>query len=480
MNHVSPAGSTVPRRTFLKTAASATTWAGIQVVTQPQRVFGANEKVRVAVLGVRGRGWDLVQGFWKLPDAEVAALCDVDRKVLTDRAAQFEKARNVKPSTFSDPRKVMEDKSIDAVAIATPNHWHSLLGIWACQAGKDVYVEKPMSHRWFEGRQLVEAARKYKRIVMHGSQSRCSPALKEAVQKMREGLIGELYLARGLCYKRRKSIGKTLPSPVPEGVDYDLWTGPAPLKPFTQNRFHYNWHWFWDYGDGDFGNQGVHQLDIARWGLGVTYPNRVAAIGGKAMFDDDQETPNVLNVAYEFSMPDGKKRLLVFEVRHWLTNHEAGIGTPLFGEDDIPAVVGAAAPTPPPAAGGKEKRKGPPWTNVIGNLFYGSDGYLAINGYTTYKSWLGENHEPGPEGRKGGDYLGNFIAAVRSRRPEDVDAPIEEGHISCTLLHLGNIAYRLGRVLQFDPEKQAVIGDDEANRMLKGEYRAPFTVPEQV
>lgn len=478
MEHEFAESGGVSRRGFLRTAATASTWAGIQVVTQPHRVFGANERIRVAVIGVRGRGWHHIEAYRKLPGVEVAALCDVDSNEMAKRLSQLEKMGD-KPASFVDMRKLLEDKSIDAVSIATPNHWHSLQGIWACQAGKDAYVEKPMSHRWFEGRQLVAAAKKYGRIVMHGSQSRCSPTLKELVQKMREGLIGELYMARGLCFKRRKSIGKAPPEPVPPGVDYDLWTGPAPMKPFTKNRFHYNWHWIWDTGDGDFGNQGVHQLDIARWGLGVTYPTRVAAIGAKVMFDDDQETPNVLNVAYEFTLADGKKRLLVFEVRHWLTNHEAGIGTRLFGEDDIPGVVGAIAAAGQPADAKKEKKE-PPWTNVIGNLFYGSDGYVAVNGYTSYKSWLGENHEPGPEKRQGGDSFASFIACVRSRKTEEIDAPIEEGHISCTLLHLGNISYRLGRVLNFDPVQQVVIGDDEANRMLKGEYRAPYTVPETV
>ncbi len=478
MNGEHSHSAAVSRRRFLQTTATA--WAGIQIVANPQRVFGANERVRVAVVGIRGRGGDHILGYQKLPNVEVAAICDVDQNEIAKRLKQFKDRNQKEPMAFEDLRKLLERPDIDAISIATPNHWHSLQGIWACQAGKDAYVEKPMSHRWFEGKQLVEAARKYKRIVMHGSQARCSPALREMVAKLREGLIGEVYMARGLCFKRRKSIGKTPPSEVPKGVNYDLWTGPAPLKPFTQNRFHYNWHWFWDYGDGDFGNQGVHELDIARWGLGVTYPTRVTALGAKVMFDDDQETPNVLNVAYEFTMPDGKKRLLIFEVRHWLTNHEAGIGTRLFGEDDIPAVVGAVQAAGGAKAGEGEKKKVAPWTNVIGNLFYGSEGYVAVNGYTAYKSWLGELHEPGPEGRQGGDAFANFIACVRSRKTEDIEAPIEEGHISCTLLHLGNISYRLGRSLNYDPEKQVVIGDDEANRMLKGEYRAPYTVPEQV
>ena len=189
---------------------------------------------------------------------------------------------------------------------------------------------------------LLRAAEKYNRIAQHGTNSRSGQAIIEGVQKMRDGLIGDVYLSRGLCYKWRNTIGHAPVEPVPAGVHYDLWTGPAPLKPFTKNRFHYNWHWVWDTGNGDFGNQGIHELDLARWGLGVKYPTRVAAIGAHVMFEDDQTTPNVLNVAYEFTMPDGKKRLLEFEVRHWITNHEAEIGTPAFGGGEVPAALGNA------------------------------------------------------------------------------------------------------------------------------------------
>ena len=482
---MSDAISAVNRRQFLKTSATATAWAGVSIIANPRRVFGANDRVRVAVVGLHGQGWNHVGNYAKMDDVELAALCDVDNSVMEQRLKTLDKMKIKKPATYVDIRKMLEDKSIDAVSIATPNHWHSLMGIWACQAGKDVYVEKPMCHRWFEGKQLVEAAKKYNRIVQHGTNSRGSEAVREAVQKMRDGVLGEVYMSRGLCFKRRKSIGKEPPCEVPAGVDYDLWTGPAPMKPFTKNRFHYNWHWIWDTGDGDFGNQGIHELDVARWGLGVGFPTRVSAVGAKVMFDDDQETPNILNVSYEFDMPDGKKRVLVFEVRHWLTNHEAGIGTRLFGEDEIPVALGAAAaPAPAPAADtgkkGDKKAKRPGAVNVIGNLFYGSEGYLAVNGYTAYKSWMGDSLEPGPEGNKGGNTWANFIECVKSRKAEDLNAPIEEGHISCTLLHLGNISYRLGRSLTFDPVKQAVVNDAEATKLLRGEYREPFVVPEKV
>src|ERR1700733_8827045 len=238
----------------------------------------------------------------------------------------MEKMGLPKPDTYSDLRKLLEDKSIDAISIATPNHSHMLQTIWACQHGKDVYVEKPCSHNMFEAKQIVAAARKYDRIVQMGSQSRSSEALQEAVKSMRDGLIGEVYMSRGLCFKWRDTIGHTPVSPVPPGVDYNLWTGPAPLQPFTKNHFHYNWHWFWDYGNGDLGNQGIHQMDIARWGLGLGFPNKISAVGGHFMFDDDQETPNTLHCAFQYDRPNGKRTMLEFEVRHWITNHEAKIG----------------------------------------------------------------------------------------------------------------------------------------------------------
>jgi predicted dehydrogenase len=462
----------VNRREFLKSSATGASLAalgGATFLAKPERVFGANDRVRVCVVGLHGQGWAHVEEYSKLPNVEVAALCDVDDSVTNQRLGEMAKKNLPRPKTFVDLRKALEDKSIDVISIATPNHWHSLQGIWSCQAGKDVYVEKPMSHNWFEGRQLVRAAQKYNRIVQHGTNSRSGEAIIDGVKKMREGLIGEVYMARGLCFKWRKTIGKAPQEPVPAGVNYDLWTGPAPMKPFTKNRFHYNWHWIWDTGNGDFGNQGIHELDLAVWGLGVKFPTKVAAIGGHFMFDDDQETPNTLNVAYEFAMPDGKKKMMVFETRHWISNHEALIGDPSFGGGDIPVALGASAPTGP--------------KNTIGNIFYGSNGYMAMNGYDAYRTWLGQEQTPGPSAAKDGNNWANFIDCVRSRKKENLNAPIEEGHVSCTLLHLGNAAYRLGRTLKFDPATEQVIGDDEANRLLRDSgrgYRPPYVVPEQV
>jgi predicted dehydrogenase len=255
-------------------------------------------------------------------------------------------------------------------------------------------------------------------------------------------------------------------------VNYDLWTGPAPLLPFTKNHFHYDWHWFWNYGNGDLGNQGIHQLDIARWGLGLGFPDKVSAVGGHFMFDDDQQTPNTLNCAFQYDRPDGKRAILEFEVRHWISNHEAEIGSGAHG----------SVPSAETAQGGLGPLEGS--YNTVGNIFYGSKGYLAIDNTAGFRSWLGRDQQPGPSApERPEDHFANFIACVVSRKKEDLRASIEEGHFSSGLAHLANASYRLGRTLNFDPETQIVRNDDEANRLLRDEdrgYRSPFVVPEEV
>ena len=407
-----------------------------------------NDTIRVACVGVRGRGRDHMSAYNQMANVEIAAVCDVDESVLNAAVAAVEKAKGKRPMAFTDLRKLLEDKSIDAVSIATPNHQHTLQTIWACQAGKDVYVEKPCSHDMFEARQIVAAAQKYNRIVAHGTQQR-SGAGRAVVEQLRAGLIGDVYMARGMCYKRRDTIGRKPEAPVPAGVHYDLWLGPAPEHAFTQNRFHYNWHWFWDYGNGDLGNQGVHQVDMARWGLGVNYPTKVSAIGGHFMFDDDQETPNTLSASFEFD-DSGKKKIMTFEVRHWITNHEAGI----------------EAPSP----------------QNVGVIFYGSKGYMAVWSEDSgkYQTWLGREQKPGPSGADLGNNWANFIDVMRSRKQADLFAPIDEGATSTALVHLANISYRLGRSLHFDSVSYSCQGDAEANRMFRREYRKPFVVPENV
>ncbi len=320
----------------------------------------------------------------------------------------------------------------------------------------------------------MRAAHKYDRMVQHGVNMRASDCLREAVQQLRDGVIGDVYMARGLCYNWRDTIGHTPEEPVPAGVEYDLWMGPAPVKPFTRNRFHYNWHWQWDYGNGDIGNQGIHELDVARWGLGVGFPNRVSAMGGHFMFDDDQETPNTLNCVWEYDLPDGKRKLLEFEVRHWITNHEAAIRTAGFGLE-IPGFLG------PPTPGPKRRLFE---NGMVGDIFYGSKGYMATTDsgpYQIYRTWLGETQENGPTATHGGgNSWVNFIDCVRSRKKENLLSPIDEGHISCTLVHLANASYRLGRSLRFDPSTEQVIGDEEASKLLRGAYREPFVVREEV
>jgi len=428
------------RRSFLLSSAAAL-GAGSRMIGSP------NDTVRIALVGIGGRGKDHISGYSKLPNVEIAAICDIDDSHIEKGLKQLVGLGKSKPATYKDIRKLLEDKTIDAISLATPNHHHTLETVWGCQAGKDVYVEKPCAHNIFEAKQIVAAARKYDRMVQQGSQIRSSKAVQEAVENMRNGLIGDVYLGRGLCFKWRDTIGRTPVSDVPAGVDYDLWTGPAPKRPFTKNRFHYNWHWFWDTGNGDLGNQGIHEMDVARWGLGVKFPTKVSAIGGHFMFDDDQETPNTLNCAFEFN-DTGKKKMLEFEVRHWMSNGEATV-----------------------------HERG---NNAIGNLFYGSKGYLAVDSYSSYKTWLGKEQEKGPEKSEGGDHFLNFVEAVRSRKRETLNAEVEEGAASTVLVHLANISYRVGRTIHFDPAAMEILGDSEAKKLMTRDYRKPFVVPEKV
>jgi predicted dehydrogenase len=433
------------RRHFLMTSAAAV--AGRTVLASP------NDTVRVACVGVHGQGRSHIRAYAAMPNVEIAAVCDVDESVLNERLQDIEKLGKKRPAGFTDLRKLLEDPSIDAISIATPNHNHALQAIWGVQAGKDVYVEKPCAYNIFEARQLLAAAQKHGRMVQHGTNGRSSPVMQEAVKRVRDGMIGDVYMSRGLVYKWRDTIGRTPVQPVPAGVHYDLWLGPAPKREFTRNRFHYNFHWFWDYGNGDIGNQGVHQMDTARWLLGVTYPTKVTAMGGHYMFDDDQETPNTMTANFEFD-EGGKKKLLEFEVRHWISNGEAGIVS-----------------------------RGGPGSNpdVVGNIVYGSKGYLSTAG--GYKVFLGKEQQagPAPEAKGGGDNWANFIQAVRSRKHSDLNAPMEEGVPSVVLIHLANISYRLGRTLHFDAATMTCTGDAEATRMFtRAAYRAPFVVPEKV
>ena len=339
----------LPRREFLQdTAAVAAALAAIPAMASAgpddreddAKPAGPNDTVRVAVCGVNGRGMEHIAGLE--PPQGRAHHHDLRRRPERDRPAPrrpIAKHYGSEPKVVQDLRRVLDDKSIDAVSIATPNHWHALAAIWACQAGKDVYVEKPVSHNVSEGRRMVEAARKYDRIVQTGTQCRSHKGIQDAIAFLRSGKLGQIYMAKGLCYKPRGSIGHKADGPVPPGVDYDLWLGPAPKQPFNPNRFHYNWHWIWDYGNGDLGNQGIHQMDLARWGLGKNeLPKAVMASGGRFGYTDDGQTPNTLLVGFEFDDCE-----LQFEVRGLITNDEAKV--------------------------------------KIGDIFYGTEGILAITSY---------------------------------------------------------------------------------------------------
>jgi len=320
-------------------------------------------------------------------------------------------------------------------------------------------------------------------VVQDGAEQRSNPSAQSAVKYMREGKLGEVYLAKGICYKWRNSIGKYADGFMREDekyastvdsnswigpftkaymgkVNYDMWQGPAPLKPFNRNRFHYNWHWYWDYGNGDMGNQGVHEMDVARWGLGVKIPSKVSALGGHMMFDDDQQTPNTMMAIFEFPNPEGggdKKKILQFEVRHWMTNPEENLGS---RESLNNSYMTSSA-------------------NIVGNIFYGSLGYMLkdVSGWQTY---LGKERKKGEAGEGEGNHYQNFIDAIRANDPGLLTAPIDEGFYSCVLIHLANISYRLGRTLNIDVEKLQVINDLEAASMFTKEYRNPYLLPERI
>src|SRR5690349_12069093 len=282
------------RRKFIVSAAA--------VATARFPILGANDRINVGQVGIGGRGTDHINYYSSLDaDCRIVAICDVNQAARERAVALVNKLKSTTPKEFDDMRKVFESKEVDAVSITTPNHWHALAAIWACQAGKDVYVEKPACHNLFEGRQMVAAARKYNRMLQVGSQSRSIAHKRKAMELLRQGAIGQVYHARGLCYRRRFSIGHTPDEAVPAGLDWDRFLGPAQIKPYSKNKFAYNWHWFWDTGNGDIGNQGVHEMDICLWGLGRTgWPQLVSSTGGKYVWKDDQQTANTQQSAFDF------------------------------------------------------------------------------------------------------------------------------------------------------------------------------------
>ncbi len=436
----------ISRRHFLNSSAAVLA-AGVMT---HGRVWGANEKIGVCVVGVNGRGGSHIEGFSKSPDSEVVALCDVDARVLERVAKQVEKETGKKPKTYRDMREAFTDPDVDVVSIATPNHWHTLAAVWAAQAGKHVYVEKPASHNIYEGQQLVAAAEKYNVVIQHGTQSRSDRQWLRDIALLQSGeIIGPLYMARGLGYKNgnRGAIGNEPDSDAPETLDWDLWQGPASRKPFNKMYHPYNWHWFWHWGNGEIGNQGIHQLDIAAWGMNRGLPVRVDSVGGRYTYEDAGETPNT-NVA-TFIYEDGT--MLVFEVRNRWTNDEGGR---MLG-DKFAGGVG------------------------VGNLFYGDGGY-----YVEDQGFFDKKNEPIPVDNAKYPFpeskgcWQNFLEAVKANDKTKVYGDMKAAHVSSGMAHLAGISYRLGTSLKFDPKTETFTGaPSEANTMLTREYAKGFEVP---
>jgi predicted dehydrogenase len=439
------------RRSFLK--SSAVTTASMVLATPLVKTSRAksspNNTINVAVIGLHGRGKSHYRSFCRLPNVKVTTLCDIDERLFANAVQEIEKLTGNKPKTVVDYHQVLEDKDIDVVSLATPDHWHGLQTIWACQAGKDVYVEKPLAYTIEEGRKMVQAGRKYKCVVQIGTQHTSDPVIREAINQVRDGVLGKVYMGRVIVYGHRSDIGRVKDSAVPPGVNWDLFLGPAPYRPFNENRFHYKWHWYWDTSTSEFGNNGVHFLDIIRRGMDKRiHPVKVNCSGGFYAYDSDQEIPNLQVAHYEYA--DGA--MIELEVRSLYTNPEAGLKSGCF--------------------------------------FYGSKGWMQIQP-GAFKTFLGDKDEPGPGmtrqdqdtadfETKGLDHFHNFIDCVRSRKCEELHADVLEGHLSTTLSHLGNISYRTGRKLDFNPYSEKFINDDDANSFLQREYRQPFVLPEQI
>jgi predicted dehydrogenase len=469
--------NSLSRRMFLKRTsqtAAGTVLAGAVTAMATGKVLGANDRINVAVVGIRSQGGALMRGFAGMENVRVTTLCDIDENLFPERVKYLQDRYNHPVATEWDMRRVFDNKEIDAVAFATPNHWHALGTIWAALAGKHVYVEKPSCWGVWEGRQTVNAARAANVLVQVGYQNRSRRSTIAAMNLLHSGKLGKIYMGRGLCFKPRGDIGRYPDGPMREGetfgltldadktlsyapaylekVHYDEWIGPARKRPFNRNRFHYNWHWQWEYGNGDTGNQGPHQFDIGRWGLNKEeYPVKVRSFGGLFIHDSAQNTPNTQTSIYEYA--DGT--IFEFATRGLATNKEGEV--------------------------------------LIGNVFYGSEGWLEIDADGNWKTFFGIKGEPGPDsknipaeaadatitvGTGAGGHYGNFVHALRSGKRTDLTCDIEVGHRSSVLPILANISYRVGRELIFDGRKEEFVGDREANSFLVREPREPFAVPD--
>lgn len=432
------------RRTFLKRAAVTTTALGLSAASA--RASGSNERVRLGVIGCGGRGSGVARQFAGADGCEVTHLADPDSQRAGKLAEAIGADKRPKPKIARDLREILDDKSVDAVLVATPDHWHAPAAILACETGKHVYVEKPCSHNIREGRLLVEAARKNRRVVQHGTQSRSMPFIADAVQMLRDGVIGDVLVAKAWNVQRRANIGRAKPGDAPNHVDYDAWVGPAPFLPFQSNRFHYNWHWWHNFGTGDMGNDGVHELDYARWGLGVdTHPARVSGLGTKLYFDDDQQFPDTQQIAFEYPGDGtvggtvGNRRVLLWEMRIWSTNY--------------------------------------PYNVDNGCEFYGTKGRMMLTKRKKLEIFDERNKriEAKPELKTAErstallEHHVDFLDAVRNNRRPNAD--IEIGHLSSSLCHLGNIASRTGRTLDFDPKTERITNDKESDALVGRAYR---------
>jgi predicted dehydrogenase len=433
------------RRNVLKAAAVL---GGAGLIGTQGAWAGANDRIRVAVMGMGGRGGELMTLSSKIKDVEIAAVCDPDESRMRTWAASMEALSGKRPRTEADIRRILEDKTIDAVLISCCNHWHALAGIWACQAGKHVYVEKPVSHNLFEGRKLVEAARKYNRCVQGGIQNRSNHRIRKAIKLLHEGVIGDVYMARWIIAARRDPIGFQQPEKPPADLHWDLWLGPAPEQPFHRNLVHYNWHWFWDFGNGEMGNNGTHFMDVARWGLGVELPARVHSVGGRYGYKDQAMTPNTQTTTYEY--PDG--RILACDIRGVYTGEDSGWY--FYGAD------------------------GSMWMGPGGDFKVYWKTNKSPDSIRSFSREMDEGVEPQTTGVIG--HVRNFYDSIRTGEWKALRGEIEQLYLSTALCLLANISYRCGATkLTFHPDTER-FDSSEANLLATRPYRKPYVVPEKV
>jgi len=442
----------VSRRTFFQ---------GALIAASATRVIGANDTINVGIVGLGTRGPALMQYCAKIPKVQVAGLCDVKQEARERaRGLQQELTPGQKATEFVDLREMFADKAIDAVLLSVPVHWHALAAIWGCEAGKDMYVEKPATYNIHESHRIVETARKTNRIVQTGLQSRSMAHKIHAIQLLHDGAIGKVYMSKSLCFKPRVSMGKTPPEPVPAGVNWDLFSGPAPLRPYTKNRVSYTWNWLWDYGSGDITNAGAHEIDVARWGLGDPgMPKSAMCSGGKYVWDDDQEVPNTQYCSFDYG-----DRELVFEVRALPSGPEAG----------EPVISGVTKYGWYP--GGVQGHL------TVGNLFMGGNGWMWLDN-SGFKIYKGEGSELAMQVKNEHadrsdqiSHVQNFMEACRSRKTSDLHCPIEVGAMSAAVSHMGTISYRVGRKVVWDDAKGRFVNDAEADKLISRDYRKPYVV----